>query len=327
MPLLLVKGASFDLIAGTMIYTLTLNPALDRELTVPVFAFDEVLRASVVRVDYGGKGFNVSRALAALGAESIALGFVGGATGESLKIGLADLGIRTDFVQIAGETRTNVSIVTEDRAHYLKVNDPGPMISPAEQTALLQKIRALAQPGDWWVLAGSLPRGVPATFYAEVIRLVQSADAHAVLDTSGEPLRIGCAAKPFLVKPNAAEASELTGIRVTSPDDARHAIGEIHALGVQNVVISYGQAGALYSDGQSLWKAEPPAVDERNPIGAGDALVAGLVWKLSQNCSAAEALRWGVACGAAAASLEGTAMGPRSLVETLARQVRGLSQR
>jgi 1-phosphofructokinase family hexose kinase len=305
-----------------MIYTLTLNPALDRELTVPAFAFDQVLRASAVRVDHGGKGFNVSRALAALGAESIVLGFVGGATGESLTMGLADLGIRTDFVQVAGETRTNVSIVTEDHAHYIKVNDPGPAITPAEQTALLQKIRALAQPGDWWVLAGSLPPGVPTTFYAEVIRLVQSAGAHAVLDTSGEPLRVGCAARPFLVKPNATEAGDLAGARVTSPDEACDAFGAIHALGVQNVVISLGRVGALYSDGQNIWQAEPPQVDERNPIGAGDALVAGLVWALSRDYGGPEALRWGVVCGAAAASLDGTAMGSRSLVENLARQVR-----
>jgi len=308
-----------------MIYTLTLNPALDRALTVPAFAFAQLLRSNAVRVAYGGKGFNVSRALAALGAESIALGFVGGATGESLTMGLADLGIRTDFVQVAGETRTNVSIVTEDRAHYLKVNDPGPVITPAEQTTLLRKIRALAQPGDWWVLAGSLPPGVPATFYAEVIRLVQSAGAHAVLDTSGEPLRVGCTAGPFLVKPNAAEAGELAGTRVISLDEARSAIGKIHALGVQNVVISLGRVGVLYSDGQSLWHAEPPAVDERNPIGAGDALVAGLVWKLGQGCSWPEALCWGVACGAAAASLDGTAMGSRSLVENLARNVHTVS--
>lgn len=305
-----------------MIYTLTLNPALDRELTVPEFAFDEVLRANEVRVDCGGKGFNVSRALAALGAESIALGFVGGATGERLTVGLAELGIRTDFVQVAGETRTNVSIVTEDHTHYIKVNDPGPTITPAEQTALLEKIRALAQPGDWWVLAGSLPPGVRATFYGKVIRLVQSAGAHAVLDTSGEPLRIGCAARPFLVKPNAAEAGELMGTCVTSLDEAREAMGKIHALGVQNVVISLGQAGALYSDGQSIWQAQPPAVDVRNPIGAGDALVAGLVWGLSQDYSGPEVLRWGMACGAAAATLDGTAMGPRSLVESLAGQVR-----
>lgn len=308
-----------------MIYTLTLNPALDRELTAPAFAFNKVVRASMVRVDWGGKGFNVSRALAALGAESIALGFVGGATGERLAAGLRELGIRTDFVPVAGDTRTNVSIVTEDHTRYLKVNDPGPTITSAEQTAMLEKIGALARPSDWWVLAGSLPPGVPPTFYAQVIQLVQSVGAHAVLDTSGDPLRLGCAVGPFLVKPNAAEAGELTGTLVTSPDEARHAMGKIHALGVQNVVISLGRAGALYSDGQEIWWAQPPMVDARNPIGAGDALVAGLVWGLSHNYSGPEILRWGVACGAAAASLDGTAVGRGSLVESLAGQVRLVS--
>lgn len=308
-----------------MIYTLTLNPALDRELAVLAFALDEVLRASAVRIDCGGKGLNVSRALAALGAESVALGFVGGATGGSLTVGLADLGIRTDFVQVADETRTNISIVTKDHSHYIKVNTPGPRITPSEQIALLQKISALVQPGDWWVLAGSLPPGVPAAFYAEVIRLVQSAGAYAVLDTSGDPLRAGCAAKPFLVKPNAAEAGELTGDRVASPDEARDAIGKIHTLGPQNVVISLGQGGALYSDGQSVWQAEPPIIEERNPIGAGDALVAGLVWGLSRGHSPPAVLRWGVACGAAAASLNGTAVAPRSLVDRLVQQVQLVS--
>ncbi len=305
-----------------MIYTLTLNPALDRELTVPAFAFDQVLRASAVRIDYGGKGFNVSRALAALGAESIALGFVGGASGQTLAAGLTALGIRTDFVRIAGETRTNVSIITEGHAHYLKVNDPGPTITAAEQKAMLQRVRALAQPGDWWVLAGSLPPGVQATLYADVIRLVQVAGARAVLDTEGEPLRRGCAAEPFLVKPNAVEASELSGIRIVSVGEARDAIGKIHALGAQRVVISLGKSGAIYSDGQNIWHAEPPAIEERNPIGAGDALVAGLVWGLDNDYSDVEALRWGVACGAAAASLNGTAMAEGSHVASLIELVR-----
>src|SRR3954451_24411287 len=112
-----------------MIYTVTLNPALDRELTVPALVFDDVLRATETRVDCGGKGFNVSRMLAALGAESIALGFAGGHTGAMLRDGLAALGIETDFVQIGGETRTNVSIVMTNDGHYVKVNEAGPTIS------------------------------------------------------------------------------------------------------------------------------------------------------------------------------------------------------
>src|SRR4051794_19429177 len=124
-----------------MIYTVTLNPALDRELTVPALVFDDVLRASATRVDCGGKGFNVGRMLGALGAESVALGFAGGHTGSMLRDGLAALGIATDFVWVAGETRTNISIVTTRYDRHIKVNEPGPTISPNEQAELRAQVR------------------------------------------------------------------------------------------------------------------------------------------------------------------------------------------
>jgi 1-phosphofructokinase family hexose kinase len=304
-----------------MIYTLTLNPALDRELTVPELAFDQVLRASTLRVDFGGKGFNVSRALAALGEESVAVGFVGGLTGQRIASGLAELGIQTDFIPISGETRTNVSIVSQSQAHHLKVNEAGPTITPAEQEALLQKIRGLAKAGDWWVLSGSLPPGVAATVYAEIIGIVQSAGAQALLDTSGGPLKHGCQAAPFLAKPNAVEAGELTGQPVTSPQEARAVVAAIHALGVRYILISLGKAGAILSTREQVWLAEPPRIEERNPIGAGDSAVAGLVWGLHHQLSWSEILRWSVACGAAAASLDGTAVGSKALVEQLTLQV------
>jgi 1-phosphofructokinase family hexose kinase len=305
-----------------VIYTLTLNPALDRELTVPELAFDQVLRASTLRVDYGGKGFNVSRALAALGEENVALGLVGGLTGQRIASGLAELGIRTDFTSIAGETRTNVSIVSQSQPHHLKVNEAGPTITAAEQACLLQKIRGLAQAGDWWILSGSLPPGVAATTYAEIIGIIQAAGAQALLDSSGPPLRYGCEAGPFLAKPNAVEASTLAQQPVTSPQEALAAVAPIHMLGVRNILLSLGKSGAVLSTGEQRWLAEPPQVEERNPTGAGDASVAGLVWGLSHHLGWPESLRWSVACGAAAASLDGTAVGARPYVEQLAGQVK-----
>jgi 1-phosphofructokinase family hexose kinase len=304
-----------------MIYTVTLNPALDRELTVPEIGFDDVLRASMLRLDYGGKGFNVSRALAAVKTESVALGFIGGRTGQRIADGLAELGIRTDFVQIAGETRTNISIVSENQAHYIKVNEAGPVITSAEQEALLQKVRNLAAAGDWWVLSGSLPPGVSPTMYARIIQVVQGAGAHAILDTSGDPLRYGCEAGPFLSKPNDIEAAELTGIEraSTSPQAVVQAI---HALGVANVLISMGKAGAIFSNRTQLWLAQSPEIEERNPIGAGDSSVAGLVWGLSQQLAWPDILRRSIACGAATASLSGTAVGSIELVERLMEHVR-----
>lgn len=304
------------------IYTVTLNPAVDRELTAPAIEFDTVLRASAWQVDYGGKGFNVSRMLRALGASSVALGFAGGRSGELLRDGLHELGIDTDFVWISGETRTNVSIVPENHERYIKVNEPGPTISDEEKNALLDKVRALAKPGDWWVLAGSLPPGAPQTIYKQLIGDIQRAGAGAILDTSGAALRAGCEAAPFLAKPNEVEAGKLTGLPVSDTAEVAAAAQAIRGDGVQNVVVSLGKAGALLATAEQTWFASSPTVSAKNPIGAGDSMVGGLVWGLSRGAELAEALRWGIACGAATASRSGTAVGERALVEELWARVR-----
>ena len=304
------------------IYTLTLNPAVDRELTVPAIEYDTVLRASQWQVDCGGKGFNVSRMLKSLGTDNVALGFAGGKSGEVLQDGLESLGIGTDFVWVGEETRTNVSIVTDAHDRYIKVNEPGPTISPAELEALIEKVRQRSAPGDWWVLAGSLPPGVPASVYAELITVIQQAGAHALLDTSGEALRLGCKAKPFVVKPNDVEAEQLTGLPVASQADIANAAEAIRALGPTYVVISLGKQGVMAVTPEQVWLVASPKVEERNPIGAGDSLVGGLIWGLYQDNPIEEALRWGVACGAAAASLSGTGVASFERVQLLHAQTR-----
>jgi 1-phosphofructokinase family hexose kinase len=300
-----------------MIYTMTLNPAVDRELTVPQIEFDSVLRADQYRVDYGGKGFNVSRLLKSLGTSSVALGFAGGRSGELLRDGLQSLGIDTDFIWIEGETRTNVSIVSTSQNRYVKANEPGPTISPTETEELLEKVRSLSRPGDWWVLAGSLPPGVPATIYADIIQIVQSGGARVILDTSGEALIHGCHAGPYLVKPNAFEAHKLTGLPVDSLDQIIAAAQAVREVGTQVVVVSMGKDGAMLVEDERVWIAKSPKIEERNPIGAGDSMVGGLVWGLNAGLELHDALCWGVACGAAAASLSGTGVGSRDLVESL----------
>jgi len=174
-----------------MIYTVTLNPALDKEYQVPKLIIDEIMRMNNLRIDFGGKGFNVSRMLKSLGVESIALGFVGGHTGSIIMEGLKGLGIRVDLTLISGETRTNNSIVGAVDGHYVKINEKGPTVSTEEIDSLLEKINNLVRPGDFWVLAGSLPNQVPDDIYARIIHKVNQADAHAVLDTSGNPLKLG----------------------------------------------------------------------------------------------------------------------------------------
>ena len=305
-----------------MIYTLTLNPAVDRELTVPAMEFDSVLRASESRVDFGCKGFNVSRLMKGMEEPSTAVGFLGGNAGELLQNGLQSLGIGTDFVWVAGETRTNVSIVTQTHDHYIKVNEKGPLVDADKQKELLEKIDSLAKQGDWWVLAGSMPPGVADDFYARIVNVLNNHEANAILDTTGDALRFGCAEKPYLVKPNAEEVHTLTGMPVDSTTEIAAAAAELRKMGAQNVVISMGKAGALMQSAEETWLTHSPKIQEKNPIGAGDSMVGGLVWGLSQGLSLNESLGWGVASGAATASLSGTEVGSRPLIEDLFKQVR-----
>jgi 1-phosphofructokinase family hexose kinase len=304
-----------------MIFTVTLNPAVDREMTVDAIAFDTVLRASDWRVDCGGKGFNVARMLKSLGISSVALGFAAGKSGEMLNDKLESLGIETDFVWVEGETRTNVSIVSSENGHYVKVNEPGPTITEANLAHLAQKIGERVRAGDWWVLAGSLPPGVPPTYYTELIGIIQAAGAKVFLDTSGEALRQNCAAKPLLVKPNDEEAQELTGLPVSTPSEIAAVGTAISAMGPVSVIISLGKKGAVLVDQGKAWLAASPEIVAANPVGAGDSMVAGIVWGLSQGDSMQDALCKGIACGAATASQKGTSVGSHEQVHQLLTKV------
>ena len=304
-----------------MIFTVTLNPAVDRELTVDTISFDTVLRALDWQVDCGGKGFNVARMLKSLGISSMALGFAAGKSGEMLAEKLKALGIETDFVWVEGETRTNVSIVSAENGQYVKVNEPGPTITETDLGLLAKKIGERVVAGDWWVLAGSLPPGVPPTYYSELITIIQSAGAKVFLDTSDEALRQNCAAKPLLVKPNDEEAHELTGLPVGTKEEIAAVGTAISAMGPANVIISLGKKGAvLVNDGQA-WLAASPKIEAANPIGAGDSMVAGVVWGLSQGDSMQDALCKGIACGAATAGQKGTSVGSLEQVNQLLAEV------
>ena len=229
------------------VYTLTLNPGLDRTLTVPSLHHNAVLRATASRPDWGGKGFNVSRALQAVGEESIALGIVGGFTGQMLTQGLVDLGITTDFVHIAAETRTNTVIEEPHSGRYIKVNEAGPMVAPQVLEMIYERVTAHLAAGSYWALCGSLPPGIPPGFYAELITLIQSRGGIACLDASGDALRLGVEAAPFLVKPNAEEATEVTGIPIHDLESAQRATGFFFDQGVTLVALSLEENGLLFA--------------------------------------------------------------------------------
>lgn len=304
-----------------MIVTLTLNPVLDHTLTVPSIRLDRVLRATRTRLDWGGKGFNVSRTLNALGMQSLAMGLVGGATGQMLEQGLVDLGITTDLVRISGQTRTNVVIIDTNAERQLKVNEAGPTVQPGELAALYDRIQEMLCPGDLWILSGSLPPGAPPDTYARLIDLVHDGGAKVLLDTSGEPLRLGCAAHPFLVKPNVVEAEEVIGNPIRVGADALESVQWFLEQGIEWVALSLGADGLYLASSNEIVRAIPPQVRVRNSVGAGDAMLAGVAWALVQALPLEEVARWGVAAGTAAAMEEGVGIGTRTEVERLYEQV------
>jgi len=268
-----------------MIYTVTLNPALDRTLTVPGLRLGELNRARQARLDLSGKGINVSRLLRRLGVPSRVIGFVGGNTGRAIQDGLTDEGFETIFVGVAGETRQNITIVDETTGAYTKVNEPGAVVGPADLFEMAALIGRLAADGDLWVFSGSLPPGAPADCYAQLITAVQARGGRAFLDSSGAALRAGLAARPYGIKPNSEEAGEALGVTVASDEEHYAAARRLQAAGSPLVCLTRGGRG--------------------------------LVWATQDGCDAVETARRALACGAAAAMQEGTGVGERATVEAL----------
>jgi 1-phosphofructokinase family hexose kinase len=303
-----------------MIYTVTLNPALDRTLTVPRLQLGEMNRARSVRLDLSGKGINVSRLLRRLDVPSRIIGFVGGATGRAIQDGLIAEGFETIFIEVGGETRQNVTIVDEATGVCTKVNEPGAMVEPADLTAMRALIGRAAA-GDLWVFSGSLPPGAPADFYAQLITTVQARGARAFLDSSGEALRQGLAAQPYAIKPNSEEAGEALGVTVASDAEHLTAARRLQAGGTRLVCVTRGARGLVLAHDDALLVAPALPIPLASPIGAGDATLAGLVWAVQAGCDAVETARRALACGAAAAMQEGTGVGERATVEALLPQV------
>ncbi|MCD9878178.1 1-phosphofructokinase family hexose kinase [Streptomyces guryensis] len=278
-----------------MILTVTLNTALDLTYRVPALKPHASHRISEVTERAGGKGVNVARVLAALGHEVTVTGFTGGATGRIVQDRLtAAPGLVDALVPIAGPTRRTIALVDDQTGDTTQLNEPGPTITPAEWSAFQDAYEGLLAPASAVALCGSLPPGVPVGAYAGLIRLAKAAGVPVLLDTSGEPLRRGVAARPDLVKPNAEELAELTGSHepLRGAQDARR-------RGAQAVVVSLGTDGLLAVTPEGRWRATPPARFHGNPTGAGDSAAAGLLSGLAEQLPWPERLSRAVALSAA----------------------------
>ncbi|MFJ3304500.1 1-phosphofructokinase family hexose kinase [Streptomyces sp. NPDC086549] len=256
-----------------MILTVTLNTALDITYRVRSLRPHASHRVSDVTERPGGKGLNVARVLAALGHEVTATGFAGGGTGRAVREGLADTpGVLDALLPIGGATRRTVAVVDELTGDTTQLNEPGPQITPAEWGAFQEVYGELLAGASAVALCGSLPPGVPVGAYAGLVRTARTAGVPVLLDTSGEPLRRGVAARPDILKPNAEELAELTGSH-----DPLRAAQDARRRGAHAVVASLGADGLIAHTPEGRWHAAPPARMDGNPTGAGDSAVAGLL--------------------------------------------------
>ncbi len=293
-----------------VIVTVTPNPSVDRTLEVERVERGAVIRASSTRIDAGGKGVNVTRALVANGFASVAVLPLGGGDGDVLSRLLVDGGIPHRPVPTSAGTRSNITL-SEPDGTVTKVNAPGAPLDRAEMVALVDEAVANLGAASWLVLCGSLPAGAPVDLYATLTIRARAAGVRVAVDSSGAPLAASIAAGPDLIKPNLAELAELVDRPLDGIDDAVAAAEEVRAAGVGTVVVSLGARGALLVDGGDPVLAVPPAVAARSDVGAGDTLLAGF---LAAGGAGAAALRTGVAWAAAAVALPGTEMpGPADI--------------
>jgi 6-phosphofructokinase 2 len=287
------------------IVTLTLNPALDKSSTVDHLVPEQKMRCGPLRLDAGGGGINVSKGIRKLGGESVAVFPTGGATGLRLQAILNEAGIETKVHPMEGETRENFSVTDVSANLQYRFTMPGLEMSESQADACLSIVAKL-QP-QYLVASGSLPPGLPNTYYEKVAVLARQINARLILDTSGAALQAAADEGLFLLKPNLGELSALAGVKkleMNEVDDA--ALEIIHQGKCEVVVVSLGPQGALLVTKDGFEHFPAPPVPKRSTVGAGDSMVAGMVWALSEGKSFRDMARTGVACGTAATMNPGT---------------------
>ena len=307
-----------------MIVTVTMNTALDRILTVPNFQRGKRHRASDKLTLAGGKGVIVARALKRLGVPVVATGFVGGRNGRRILEELSEEAVLNDLVRIEDESRTSTAVIDPTSGEYTEIIEWGPLVHPEELDILREKIDYLSRGAEMVVFAGSLPRGVDESFYAEMVRDLGRRGVSTVLDTEGEPLRLAMRGEPDVVSPNELEAEELVGHEFNDVDDRAHAVAEITRLGAAEAVMTVpdGCYAHVLEDGAlTPYRVRVEEQDVRSSIGSGDAFLAGYVASRYTGRSPVDCLRFGVACGAESTQHFGAGLIDPARVEKLFAEV------
>jgi 1-phosphofructokinase len=289
------------------VVTVTINPVVDQTLTIPNFAAGTVNRVQTSQLDPGGKGINVAHCLADFGQRSTVTGFLGTGNDEIFRRLFERKGIEDRFVRIPGETRIGVKISDAVLKQTTDINFPGLTPSPAAIEQFFAILRELASTHEWFVLSGSIPAGVSAGIYGEMVKAL--AGKKTVLDTSGEGFRQAVAAGPWLIKPNVDELGEFFGEKLATRDAIIQVARELMKRhDITTVVVSMGKEGAIFIEGQETVWAVPPSVEVKSTVGAGDAMVAGIVAGKIRGLSLAECARLATAFSMTAISHIGSGL-------------------
>jgi len=282
-----------------------MNPAIDRTILVDRLAFDDRAYILSSKDSPGGRGINASCVVHSFGSPTLAILPAGGGRGERFEQFLDHCGFPVTTVPIRNDIRLNLT-VTDRHGLTIKLNEIGPRLAPDEVAAIEVAVEARLGETSWLMLCGSLPPGVPSSFYAKLIERARSRGVPTLLDTDGEALAQGVEACPTLVTPNKQEAERLLNTVLVTRGHCIAAAKRMHSLGAESVVLSLGSRGAIgVAPNGELWEAIPPRVDAISPIGAGDAMAAAVLWSQGEGHGFAESVRWGVAAGTASAQLPG----------------------
>jgi 1-phosphofructokinase family hexose kinase len=303
-----------------MILTVTLNPAVDHQIFVDELKLHDTNRVARTEIDAGGKGVNLSRVFAELGGNTLATGFLGGSAGAAVKRVLDLQGVDCDFVEIAGETRTNISVEDNSGKAPTTFNSKGPLISEFEFADLLTHVDRLCRGASWVCMGGSLPPGCAVNSFHELGRLAKKHGCKVLLDADGDPCLEGMRCGPDFIKPNSKEASRLLGRPVHSTEEAIQGARDLLAM-LPNpnaiVVISRGEEGAVLACAEGVFLGQTAKVEAKSTIGSGDSFLGGMLWAMESGQDLATAFRWGLAAGAATAITDGTEIARKLVTQVL----------
>lgn len=299
-----------------MIATVTLNPAIDKTCKTARMIPGQVNRMDSMTNIAGGKGINVTKILRQYGYEVVALGFLGGYTGRFIEESLRDMGAECRFTKIAGDTRCNLNVLSED-GYVTELLEPGPVISKEELTAFLAEYEGALAACELVILSGSIPKGVPGNIYVKLIELANGAGVKVLLDTSGEALKAGISAKPFMIKPNLKELEGLIGRKINDREEAETVACGFASHGISHVMVSMGAKGLLYAHDEKVLFAKAPDIKAVNTVACGDSVVASFAMSLLKEDNMEECLKQAAAISAANATTLESAVIPKEVAEEL----------